>query len=159
MLPTLATPVSERAPTEESLTIWAQREVIPFMLGVRRALNLEYSSALAYNSAGAGTVDTVWTSGSIPTDRAISIRIDAVALSASGPAQAATYSLRGLIYNLSGTVAQAGTTAATFTETTDAAIVIALAVLGQEAVITVQDNGVSPMAWKLHVSMVFTEEQ
>lgn len=159
MLATIVTPVSERAPTDRSLTIWAQREVIPFMLDVRRTLNWEYQVALGYNSSGDGISTAVWTSPSIPSGRALSVQVDTVAVSTSGAAQCASFTVRGLFRCTSSVVAQIGTTTAVYSETTDGAIAVTLAPSGQTVVFSVQDNGVSPMAWKVHVALLITDEQ
>lgn len=153
---TIQTPVSERAPTEESLTIWSQREVIPFMLNVRKSLNYEYMTAVTYQSANLG-YETAWTSDDIPTDRSWNLKADIVATSTSGAAQSAAFYMMALFQNASGTVAQIGTTIA-HNNLSSVSIDARLAVLGNAVIVQVKDDGVSPMTWKVRTRALSTDE-
>ena len=154
---TISAPITERAPTEESLTFWAQREVIPFMKDVRRVLNSEYNVAASYLSTASGIVEQVFT-GTIPTNRVWDVTADAVAISTTGTFAAAAFSVRGLFYNNAGVVGQVSTTSTLFSNTSDVSISCALAASGSTVTFGVQDNS-TVLKWKVRIKILFTDEQ
>ena len=156
---TVSQTISERAPSEGSLTIWAQREVIPFLREARQALNSEIFIAKSYNSVGDGAYATVWTSDPILTNTSVNVEIKLVAKSISGAAQSGSIELRGLFTNTSGTLAQVGVTTSVYSNVTDALIGATISVSGGSVICRVKDNAVSPMSWKILVSTLSTDEQ
>lgn len=128
------------------------------MIGVRRALNWESRLTTVYASAS-GAYTTAWTSDPIPTDRAWDVQIDATASSTSGATQAAAYTVRSLFLNDAGTVSQAAATSSLYAQSTSASIGCALTYSGQTVIFRVKDDGVSPMTWKITVTVRFTDEQ
>lgn len=157
MKATIETPVSERAPQERSLTIWAQRETIPFMIAVRKVLNDEYITSTSFASTLSGW-QTAWTSDPIPTNRAWTVNVSISAISTSGANQSAAFSILSLFTNVGGVVSKIGSSTV-HSILSDVTIDARVVVSGSAIIVQVQDNGVSPMLWKIRVEILFTDEQ
>jgi len=105
---TVRTPVSPRAPTEDNLLDWVQREAVRFMQEQRAKSNQRYHDTFEYAGAGTGAFETAWTSSAMPSNSAWEVDVLVIGISADG--NAARYKFSGLFKRTTGDASQSGAT-------------------------------------------------
>jgi hypothetical protein len=148
MKATVERPVRTRGVKNEELTTWANRELLPLLIQVRDGLNIRYLAPFEITTPGDGQWTTIYTSDDIPVgqDWLISAEIRATASTARS-----AWFIRGMFYN-DGTVAQEGTTAVEYSQTS-ASFDVRFAVTDNHLTVDVQDDGALDVSWLCIVSL------
>ncbi len=158
MKTTIADPVSPRDVNEKGVLDYLNVELRPFLSAVRASLNIETVQAFTLSTAATATFTNIWTSDPMPTNSAWFVEARVLTFASAGAAQRCAYIRHGLFYNDAGTVAQQGTTTATYSEESAAGADVQLVVDGQTVTLDVKDDGTSTFWWVAVVRLLPTAE-
>jgi len=77
--------VSDRAVKDGDFEAWVNKEAAPLLRQARKALNAKYVERVTLTTSGTGSAETLWTSDSMPEDSMLTLVVEVVAFSPSGP--------------------------------------------------------------------------
>lgn len=144
VIPTVQKAMRPSEPPEpETLNVWARRELLPFLVQVRQALNYICRQQAAQTTQATATPTTIWSSADLAIGTAV--RIDAFIV-AYGTIDRSAFNITGLFYN-NGTTAQEGVTFAAYTQNAGGGFAVQFVVVSNHVELQVQDDGVSVVDW------------
>lgn len=139
MIPTVEKAMRGSSPPgEKDLTIWASKELLPFLGQVRQALNYIGRVEATFQTDGSGGLHTVWTSADVAVGQAITLTAYVIGIETGGT-QRGTKTIVALFGN-DGTLTQTGATTALYTNNAPG-YTIQFTVVSNHVEVQVQDAG------------------
>lgn len=152
MLITIPRAVSNRqlSDVQSDVLPWANKEALPLFGDMRSALNQDGRAVFTVTTKGDGVSTPIWTSDDMPTGAVWFIQTRTVGVS-SDAAKVAVYWKSAAFVNAAGVVSQVGTTTTHASYLSAGGPVTAFSVAGKDVVYSVQDDGVTGLAWTTQV--------